>query len=45
MKNSVFWDVTQCYFVRTDVSEVRSSSIIKVTTIGKLETLAEIVSQ
>jgi hypothetical protein len=31
MKNAVFRDVTLCGFVRTDVSEERSASIIRVT--------------
>jgi hypothetical protein len=37
MKNVVFWDVT---LVRTDVSEERISSIVRVTRIDKLGTLA-----
>jgi hypothetical protein len=35
MKNAVFWDVTQCGFVRTDVSEERIASIIRATRIGE----------
>jgi hypothetical protein len=30
MKNAVFWDVTLCALVRTDVSEERTVSIIRV---------------
>jgi hypothetical protein len=37
MKNSVFWGVTLCGS-RIDVSEERSSSIIRVTRIGELRT-------
>jgi hypothetical protein len=40
VRNAVFWDVTPCDFVRTDVSEERISSIIKVTRIGELGPLA-----
>jgi hypothetical protein len=41
MKNGVFWDVTLCGSrVRTDVSEELSVSIISVTRIGELGTLA-----
>jgi hypothetical protein len=36
MKNAVFWDVTPCSFVTTDVSEELSASIIRVTRIGEL---------
>jgi hypothetical protein len=39
MKNAVFWDVTPCGSCTTDVSEERSSSIIRVTRIGELETM------
>jgi hypothetical protein len=38
MKNGVFWDVTPCAFVRTDVSEEPSASFIRVTRIGELGT-------
>jgi hypothetical protein len=37
MKNGVFWDVTPCPLVRTDVSEELSASI-RVTRIGELGT-------
>jgi hypothetical protein len=36
MKSAVFWDVTACALVRTDVSEEISTSIIRVTRIGEL---------
>jgi hypothetical protein len=36
MKNGVFWDVTPCGIVRTDVSEEVSASIIRVTRIGEV---------
>jgi hypothetical protein len=39
LKNALFWDVTLCGFVLTDVSEERSASIIRLTTIRVLETL------
>jgi hypothetical protein len=38
MKNGVFWDVTPCALVRTDVSEEPSASFIRVTRIGELGT-------
>jgi hypothetical protein len=38
MKNAVFWDVTLCGSLRTDVSEERSASIIRVTRIRELGT-------
>jgi hypothetical protein len=38
MKNAVFWDVTLVALVRTDVSEERSTSIIRATEIGELGT-------
>jgi hypothetical protein len=38
MKNVVFWDVTPCGFVRTDVSEELRS--VRVTRIGELGTFA-----
>jgi hypothetical protein len=40
MKNGVFWDVTPCGSVRTDVSEELSSFIIRLSRIGELGTLA-----
>jgi hypothetical protein len=40
MKNAVFWDVTPCGFMRTNVSEEHIDSIIRVTRIGKLGMLA-----
>jgi hypothetical protein len=40
MKNAVFWDVTPVALVRTDVSEERIASIIKVKRISKLGMLA-----
>jgi hypothetical protein len=40
MKNAVFWEFTPMVFVRTDVSEERLASIIRVTRIGELGTLA-----
>jgi hypothetical protein len=43
MKNAVFWDVT-VVLVRTDVSEERGASIIKVTRIGKLGTMLAVTS-
>jgi hypothetical protein len=38
MKNGIFWDVTPCGSVRTDVSEEPSASFIRVTRIGELGT-------
>jgi hypothetical protein len=38
MANAIFWDVTLCYLVGTDVSEERITSISRVTRIGKLGT-------
>jgi hypothetical protein len=40
MKNGVFWDVRRVALLRTAVSEELSSSIIRVTRIGELGTLA-----
>jgi hypothetical protein len=41
MKNAVFWELSCVTLVRTDVSEERSTSIIRVTRIGELgKTLA-----
>jgi hypothetical protein len=34
LQNGVFWDVTPCALVRTDVSEELSASFIRVTRIG-----------
>jgi hypothetical protein len=39
MKNAVFWDVTLCGSCKTDVSEERIASIIRVARIGALVTL------
>jgi hypothetical protein len=36
MKNTVFWDVTQCDSLRTEVLEERIASIIRVTRFGEL---------
>jgi hypothetical protein len=36
MKNVVFWDVSRVALVRTDISEERSASIIRVTRISGL---------
>jgi hypothetical protein len=38
MKNGVFWDLSPVALVRTDVSEERSASFIRVTRIGVLGT-------
>jgi hypothetical protein len=38
MKNGVFWDVTPCGFIRTDVLDELSASFIRVTRIGELGT-------
>jgi hypothetical protein len=38
MKNGVFWDVTPCAFVRTDVSKEPDASVIRVTRIVELGT-------
>jgi hypothetical protein len=40
MKNGVFWELRRVVLVRTDVSEEVSASIIRVTKIGELGTLA-----
>jgi hypothetical protein len=37
-QNGVFWDVTPCGPLRTDVSEELRASIIRVTKIGELGT-------
>jgi hypothetical protein len=44
MKHVVFWDVTPCGFVRTDVSEELIASIIRVTGIGELGTTLAVTS-
>jgi hypothetical protein len=44
MKNGVFWDVTPCGSVRTDVSEELSASFIRVTEIGELGTTLAVTS-
>jgi hypothetical protein len=38
MKNVAFWYVSSAALVRTDVSEESSTSIIRMTSIGELET-------
>jgi hypothetical protein len=43
VKNGVFWDVTPCGSVRTDVEEL-SASFIRVTRIGELETTLAVTS-
>jgi hypothetical protein len=40
MKNAIFWDVTLCGSLSTEVSEELSASIIRVTRIAELGTLA-----
>jgi hypothetical protein len=40
MKNGIFWDGICVDLVRTDISDELSASIIRVTRIGKLGTLA-----
>jgi hypothetical protein len=44
MKNAVFWDVTLCGFVRTEVSEEHTASIIGVDRIRELGTTLPITS-
>jgi hypothetical protein len=44
MKNSVFWDVTPCGSVRTNVSEEPSTSFIRVTGISELGTMLSVAS-
>jgi hypothetical protein len=44
MKNAVFWDVTPCALVRTDVSEEPSASFMRVTRIGELGTMLAVTS-
>jgi hypothetical protein len=36
MKNDIYWDVTPCGSVRTDISEERSASFIRVTRLCEL---------
>jgi hypothetical protein len=43
-KNVIFWDITPCGFVRTDVSEELSAPNIRVTTIGELQTTLAVIS-
>jgi hypothetical protein len=38
MKNDVFWDITPCGSLRTDVSEELGASFIRVIRIGELGT-------
>jgi hypothetical protein len=42
--NAVFWDVTPVALVRTDVSEERIASIIRMTRIGELRTTLAVTS-
>jgi hypothetical protein len=44
MKNGVFWHITPCDLVRTDVSEELSASIIRVIRIGELGTTLAVTS-
>jgi hypothetical protein len=44
LRNAVFWDVTPCGSLRTDVLEERSSSNIRVIGIGDLGTTLAITS-
>jgi hypothetical protein len=44
MKNSVFWELRRVPLVRTDVSEERMASIIRVTRIGDLTTTLAVTS-
>jgi hypothetical protein len=44
MKNGVFWDVTRVTLVRTDVSEVLSALLIRVTRIGERGTMLAVTS-
>jgi hypothetical protein len=44
MKNGVFWDVTSCGFVRTNVSEELRAYFIRVTRIGVLGTTQTVTS-
>jgi hypothetical protein len=44
MKNAVFWNVTPCDFFRTDVSEERTDSIIRVKKISELRITLAVTS-
>jgi hypothetical protein len=44
MKNVVFWDVTPCGSVRTDVSVELSASSIRVARVGELRTTLAVTS-
>jgi hypothetical protein len=44
VKNAVFWDLCRVALVRTDVSEERIASIIRVTRIGELGTTLPVTS-
>jgi hypothetical protein len=44
MKNGVFWDVTPCGSLRTDLSDEVSASFIRVTRIGELGTTLAVPS-
>jgi hypothetical protein len=44
MKNAVFYDVTPCGCLRTDVSEELRASIIRVKRIGELGTMLVVTS-
>jgi hypothetical protein len=44
MKNVVFWDVRTMYLVRTDVSQERIVSIIRVKRIDELGTTIAVTS-
>jgi hypothetical protein len=44
MKNGIFWDVTTCGSLKTDVLQEHSASFIKVTSIGELDTTLAVTS-
>jgi hypothetical protein len=44
VKNAVFWDVTPCGSIRTDVSEELTAPIMRMTRIGELETALALTS-
>jgi hypothetical protein len=44
MKNAVFWDVSPCGFLRTDLLEERIASINRVTRIGESGTTLALTS-
>jgi hypothetical protein len=44
MENAVFWDVTPCDSLRTDVSEERIASIIRVKGVSDLGTTLAVTS-